>query len=199
MNKFGKLFIIAAPSGAGKTSITLAVIEKLKNILPIEKVITYTTRQQRAGEIDGVDYHFLSKETFLNKMHAGFFIETTIYNDHYYGSPASIFSDMKKGKSFILVADMAGAINFKTNLKQDATLIWISVSSTQELRRRLEKRGDPKDVIEKRLRLAIEETSQVAQEKIFNYHVLNDCFDSAVQNVVEIIKNSLLLNKPTNS
>lgn len=189
MNKIGQLFIIAAPSGAGKTSITMAVIEKLKNtVLPIEKVITCTTRPIRPGEVDGVDYHFFSQEEFLRKKNMGFFIETTKYNENYYGSPASIFTEMKNGKSFILVADMAGAKNFKSNIKPDAVSIWISVPDAQELRRRLEKRGDSKEGIEKRVTLAQEEMAQEAREKMFDYHVLNNNFDTAVHDVIEIIK-----------
>lgn len=191
MNKNGKLFIISASSGAGKTSIATTVIEKLKNTIPISKVITYTTRNPRPEEINGIDYNFISTQDFLKKETAGFFLETTKYTNQYYGSPSSIIQDLKKGKSFIIVTDMAGAINFKHNIMPNAITIWITVSDTQELRKRLEKRGDPSDIIEKRLKLTSEETRKESREKYFDYHVENDIFDQAVAQVIEIIKNNL--------
>lgn len=191
MNKNGKLFIISAPSGAGKTSVTMKVIEKLKNIIPIKKVITYTTRPPRPGEINGIDYHFISTQDFLKNKSAGFFLETTNYANSFYGSPSYIINDLKNGQSFVIVTDMAGAKNFKKNIMPDAVTIWITVSDGQELRKRLEKRGDPKEVIEKRLKLALEESALEAKEKTFNYHVKNDVFEQAVDEVIKIIKQNL--------
>mgnify|MGYP002349698008 FL=1 len=101
MKNRGRLFIVAAPSGAGKTSVVTNAISKLRQTIPIERVVTLTTRPQRPGETDGVDYHFLSQKEFLKRKDAGFFIETTKYNDHYYGSPSSIIQDMKDRKSVV--------------------------------------------------------------------------------------------------
>jgi guanylate kinase len=192
MENNGKLFIITAPSGAGKTSVTKAVILKLKNILPIEKVITYTTRQPRPGEVSGVDYHFISTQDFFKKQAEGFFLETTNYANNFYGSPSSIIKDLKNGKSFIVVTDMAGAKNFKNNIMPGAVSIWITVSDPKELCSRLEKRGDPKALIEKRLKLALEEMAQEAAQQNFDYHVKNDDFDRAVNEVIRIIKQNLI-------
>ncbi len=191
MGNIGKLFIISAPSGAGKTSVATSVISKLKDIIPIEKVITYTTRNPRPGEVNGVDYHFIPTQDFLQKQADGFFIETTNYANNFYGSPSSIITDLKKGKSFLVVTDMAGAKNFKNNIMPGAVTIWLTVSEPQELRRRLEKRGDAEALIKKRLELALEEMAQEAEEKNFDYHVKNDVFEQTVDHVVKIIKQNL--------
>lgn len=188
----GRLFIIAAPSGAGKTSVVTKVISKLSPFIPIERVITFTTRPVRPNEIDGVDYYFLSQEEFLKRKKNDFFLETTMYNGYYYGSPISIIQDMKNGKSFIIITDPAGADNFKKNIMPDAVTIWITISDIQELRRRLEKRKtDSPEVVEKRLELARHEIEREAKEKIFNYHVQNNNLDDAVDDVIKIIKQNL--------
>jgi guanylate kinase len=188
----GCIFIITAPSGAGKTSVTTNVISKLKGIIPIEKVITITTRPKRVGEVNGVDYVFLSNEEFLKREKTGFFLETTKYNENYYGSPASIVQDMKNGKSFIIITDTVGAINFKKNIIPDAVTIWITVPDIEELRKRLEKRKtDSREVIEKRLKIAKEDMEREANENQFDYHVQNNNLDQAVDDVIKIIKQTL--------
>jgi guanylate kinase len=190
--KNGRLFIISAPSGAGKTSVTTNVISKLKGIIPIEKVITITTRPRRPGEVDGVDYVFLSNEEFLKREKTGFFLETTKYNDNYYGSPAWIVQDMKNGKSFIIITDTVGAKNFKENLIPDAVTIWITVPDIEELRKRLEKRKtDSLEVIERRLKIAKEDMEREANENQFDYHVQNNNLNQAVDDVIKIIKQTL--------
>lgn len=191
-NKTGQIFIVSAPSGAGKTSVVMRVIEKLKNLMPIQKVITYTTRPKRSVETDGIDYHFLTPQDFLNKKAQDFFLETTQYNGYYYGSPKSITHDVKHGKSFIIVTDMPGAKNLKTNLLPSAVTIWITIPNIQELRKRLEKRGtDSPEVIEKRLEMARKEMAQEAKENFFDFHVQNNKFDTAVDDVIKIIKQKL--------
>lgn len=188
----GRLFIVAAPSGAGKTSVVTNVISKLSPFIPIEKVITFTTRPVRTGETNGIDYHFLSQEEFLKRKKEGFFLETTKYNGYYYGSPISMIQGMKNGKSFIIITDPAGADNFKKNIMPDAVTIWITISNIQELRRRLEKRQtDSPEVVEKRLEIARHEIEREAKEKIFNYHVQNNNLDDAVDDIIKIIKQNL--------
>jgi len=188
----GRLFIVAAPSGAGKTSVVTNVISKLKPLIPIERVITLTTRPQRPGEIDGIDYHFLSQEEFLKRKEEGFFLETTKYNGYYYGSPISMIQDMKNGKSFIIITDPAGANNFKKNIIPDAVTIWITISDIQELRKRLEKRKtDSPDMVEKRLEIAQHEIEREAKEKSFSYHVQNNNLNDATNDIINIINQNL--------
>ncbi|MFH1254132.1 MAG: guanylate kinase [bacterium] len=192
MKNKGRLFIVAAPSGAGKTSVVTNAISKLKPNIPIERVITFTTRSQRPGEVDGVDYYFLSEEEFLKRKTKNFFLETTKYNGYYYGSPSSIIQDMKNGKSFILITDTAGANNFKKNIMPDAVMIWITVSSIEELRKRLEKRKtDSPEAVEKRLKIAHYEMARETKEKNFKYHVQNNNLDDAVNEIIKIIKQNL--------
>ena len=193
MKNKGRLFIVAAPSGAGKTSVVTNVISKLKQTIPIERVITLTTRPQRPGEVDGVDYYFLSKEEFLRRKDEGFFLETTKYNDHYYGSPISMIQDMQNGKSFIIITDTTGANNFKKNIMPNVVTIWITISDIQELRRRLENRKtDSPEMVEKRLEIARHEIEREAKEKSFNYHVQNNNLDNAVNEIIKIIKQNLV-------
>lgn len=192
MKKDGQIFIVAAPSGAGKTSVITSVISKLKPIIPIERVVTFTTRPIRVGEINGVDYNFLSQEDFLAKKNNGFFLETTKYNEYCYGSPISMIQDIKNGKSFVIITDINGANNLKKNIIPDAVTIWITVPSIQELRKRLEKRQtDSAEVVEKRLKIAAQEMEREAKEKTFNYHVQNNKLDAAVNDVIKIIKQNL--------
>ena len=188
----GRLFIVAAPSGAGKTSVVTNVISKLSPFIPIERVITFTTRPVRPGETNGIDYYFLSQEEFLKRKEEGFFLETTKYNGYYYGSPISMIQDMKNGKSFIIITDPAGADNFKKNIMPDAVTIWITISNIQELQKRLEKRKtDSPEVVEKRLEIARHEIEKEAKEKSFNYHVQNNNLDDAVDDIIKIIKQNL--------
>ncbi len=192
MLKEGRLFIVAAPSGAGKTSVVTNVISKLNPPIPIERVITFTTRPPRPREIDGVDYYFLSQKEFLKRERQGFFLETTKYADYYYGSPMSIIQDMKNGKSFIIITDIDGANNFKKNIIPDAVTIWITVSSVEELQKRLEKRKtDLPEVVQKRLEIALHEIEREAKEKNFNYHVQNNNLDDAASDIIKIIKQNL--------
>lgn len=188
----GKLFIIAAPSGGGKTSVALGVVDILKNSIPIEKVTTFTTRKIRQNEVPGLDYHFLSVEKFLELKKQGLFLETTKYGGNYYGSPASIVPELKKGKSFIMITDIAGAKNFKSNILPEAVTIWLSVESFAVLTERLKKRNtEIGAALNKRLQLAGKEIAQEDAEHFFQYHVLNDDLNKTIQAVSEIIKNEL--------
>jgi guanylate kinase len=195
MNKIGKLFIVAAPSGAGKTSIVTNVISKLSPTTPIEKVITLTTRPPRPGEREGIDYFFLSEEEFLRRKDNGYFLETTKYNGYYYGSPMAMIQEIKNGKSFIIITDTVGAKNFKKNIIPDAITIWITISDIQELQRRLKTRKtDSPEVVEKRLEIARQEIEKEMKEKNFDYHIQNNNFNEAVENVINIIRKNLDFN-----
>jgi guanylate kinase len=194
ISKKGKLFIIAAPSGGGKTSVALGAVNYFKNIISIEKVITFTTRQPRKNEISGQDYHFVSIDEFRELKNRGEFLETTQYNENFYASPASIISGLKNGKSFIMITDVAGAKNFKHEIIPDAVTIWITIPSLAILQQRLEKRNtESKEVLAKRLKMAESEMAQENREHFFQYHVLNDKLEKAIQEVVLIIKKELQL------
>ncbi len=186
----GKFFIISAPSGAGKTTLTYEVLKKLKSRYPISKVITYTTRASRPKEVHGTDYHFLSEQEFLNKKEKDFFLETTKYHENYYGSPKNILDKSKKGESFIIVADLPGAKNF-LKLLPNPILIWIEPPSLIELEKRLQKRNDSRENINARIELARKEIETEKKDKLFKYHLINDNFDQTVNELIKIIENEL--------
>ncbi len=187
----GKLFIVSAPSGAGKTTLTNYVIQHLKNKFDLSKIITYTTRQPRQGETPDVDYHFISPAEFARKKAAGQFLETTEYNGNFYGSPRSVIDDLEQGKSFLLVVDRAGAKNLK-NLIKEPVLIWLTVPTIQTLENRIKQRGtESSKVRDERLELARQEMQEEEQDPAFMYRVVNKDFEMAAQAIMNIIKTEL--------
>jgi guanylate kinase len=189
--KQGKIFVISAVSGAGKTTISNKLLELYHDAFNISKVVTYTSRPQRQGEIDGKDYHFLSLDEFNKLNNEGFFLETTEYAGNFYGSPASIIDDLTIGKSFLIITDRPGALHFKT-LIPGAVLIWIFVQDIDTIRQRLILRNsESSKQLEKRLFLAEQETASEKQSPMFDYHVKNDKVDQAVAQIHEIIKAAL--------
>ncbi|MCB9493576.1 MAG: guanylate kinase [Epsilonproteobacteria bacterium] len=187
----GKLFVIAAPSGAGKTTVARGVVDKLAVELPIEKVVTYTSRPMGPGEIEGYDYYFLSPVEFKRKINEGFFLETTQYAGHYYGSPRSIINGMATGNVYVMVTDLAGVHTLK-RLIPEAVMIGLYVSDSTALRDRLTKRGrEYGQALEQRIAFAAEEMKQLAQDETFEYRVRNDVLDEAIQEIKNIIRHKM--------
>ena len=188
--KNGLFFVVSAPSGAGKTTLSTAVINKLKEKHQVSKVITYTSRPRRKGEVDGTDYHFISNSDFLQKEINQYFLETTKYHNYFYGSPSSILEKSKTGKSFVIVTDYKGGKNYLKLLK-NPILIWIEPPSLEELEIRLKKRNreDFKKISE-RLEMAKIEIETERKNKIFHYHVINDNFEKTVSELCKIIENN---------
>lgn len=183
----GKLFVVSAPTGGGKTTVVRKVLQQISNLMPISKVITYTTRQPRSNEIPGIDYHFVTAKEFLAKKEQSFFLETTTYDQAWYGSPASIKTDLAKGKSFIMVTDRPGASVLKT-LMPEAVLIWITVSSPEVIAQRLAQRGtESAEQQQRRLAIATEEITIEREEPIFAYHVINNGLETTAQEIIAII------------
>jgi guanylate kinase len=183
----GKLFVVSAPTGGGKTTVVRRVLQHISSLMPISKVITYTTRQPRSNETPGIDYHFLTGKEFLAKKEQDFFLETTTYDNAWYGSPASIKVDLARGKSFIMVTDRPGACLLKT-LIPEAILVWITVSSPAIIAQRLEQRGtESVEQQQRRLAIATHEIEIEREEPIFDYHVVNDDLGTAVNEVITII------------
>jgi guanylate kinase len=187
----GKLFVISAPSGAGKTTLACALIERFGRCFDLKRVITYTSKTARCVEVNGCDYHFLSAEEFETKINEGFFIEWSKAYDAYYGCPCAIIDHIREGSSYILVIDRVGAEQIAKKC-DCAVLIWLYTNSVDDLRDRLCARNtDSPECIERRLNRAKEEIALEISNPIYRYHVLNSDFESALERLVTIIKREL--------
>jgi len=186
----GKIFIISAPTGGGKTSLSKALLDQ--DDLPLIRVITYTTRPRRGKEINGKDYYFISKKDFLEKESQGFFLETTKYDQHDYGSPKSIINDAKHGQSFLMITDRPGALHIK-KLIPEAVLIWITLPNITIIAERLRNRGreKSKEALQRRIDIAKKEIDIENREKEFTHHIMNINFDQALAQVKKIILSEL--------
>jgi guanylate kinase len=179
----GSLYIISAPSGAGKTSLVSKLTER-DNSIAVS--VSTTTRSPRPGEVDGVNYHFVDVPTFEKMVEEGAFLEHAKVFDNYYGtSKESVEKQLASGKDVILEIDWQGAQQVKA-LMPEATTIFILPPSRQELERRLRGRGtDPEEVIEKRMAEAVSEMSHYPE---FEYLVINNHFDTALDELHSIFK-----------
>ena len=183
MNQAGKLFVITAPSGAGKTSL----IDAIMQADPSLKIsVSYTTRPPRPGEKDGVDYHFVDERKFLAMRERGEFLESAeVHGNHYGTSKKVILEALARGEHLILEIDWQGAQQVR-RLYPDAVGIFILPPSLEELERRLRGRGqDAEPVIRRRLENAREELSHRDE---FQYAIINKDFEAAKQQLAEIIQ-----------
>ncbi len=187
----GRLFVISASSGAGKTSLVTQALKQLKKDHDISRVVTYTTREPRPNEVNGTDYHFISSEDFNKKNYEDFFLETSEMYDSSYGSPASINTELKRGKSLIIITDRSGARALAKEVPS-SILIWITVPDFDTLKQRMKSRGteDAKQT-EKRLKLAQQEMDEEQKQPLFQYHLVNDEFDRALAELMLIITDEI--------
>lgn len=182
----GKLFIISAPSGAGKTTLINAIIERLNQQFLLERLITYTSRQKRPTEIDGSDYHFLTPDDFKKRITQDYFLEYSCEYHHYYGSPGYILQQLERGVSIIGTLNQFGAQAIAEKMG-DVVLIWLYTSNISILRERLEKRSTAPEEIEKRLAIAKNELYREQKNPFYQYHICNDNFEDALQKLERII------------
>lgn len=181
--KQGRLIVISGPSGSGKTTIR----DRLLKLLPgLECSISYTTRPPRHGEKDEKDYFFISKEEFQRCIKEDNFLEYAKVFDNYYGTCKSWVSDrLKEGKDILLCIDVQGAAQIKKN-SDSALFIFLIPPSLKVLEDRLKKRAtDHPEEINRRLVKAKEEMAQVGN---YDYVVLNDKVNEAVDEIVGIIQ-----------
>ncbi|MDX2347025.1 MAG: guanylate kinase [Legionella sp.] len=178
----GCLFIVAAPSGGGKTSLVKKLIDNLDDILVST---SHTTRDKRPGEVDGEDYFFIDETDFLDMANAGEFIEHARVFEHLYGtSKYEIKKQLAAGKDIVLDIDWQGAAQIKT-LFPDAVTIFILPPSLDTLKRRLMKRQrDNAAVIEDRMQRACDELSHY---DAFDYLIVNDNFNHAAAELRAIV------------
>ena len=176
------IFIISAPSGCGKTSL---VRELCRTYSFLEQTVSFTTRAIRPGEVDGLDYHFISKEDFLTCKNNNKFIESQNVYDNFYGTTYdSINEILHSGKDAILEIDYKGMLLIKSKIPTSKS-IYITPPSIDELHRRLLDRGlDTREVIEKRVSQAQDELKYI---KFADYTVINDDFSEASKSLKSLI------------
>lgn len=179
----GKIFVISAPSGAGKSSLVKALCEIDKNL---SLSISYTTRKKRVNEIEGNDYHFVSKEKFEKMIKNNEFIEYATVYGNYYGTCLKVLEEIiELKKDVILEIDWQGAKQIKKILPQ-AILIFILPPNIEILKKRLIKRNtDTDDIIQRRIEAA---HIDINHSKDFDYTIINDNFDNAISDIHNIIK-----------
>lgn len=192
----GKLFLISAPSGAGKTTLVNILIERYGLQYNLNRIITYTSKVPRPGEIDGVHYHFISTAEFEKRIQEGFFMEWSGAYQAFYGSPASIIDALETGQSYVLILDRVGTEKVLQKFAGAVVPIWIYTKSVATLRDRLLTRNtDNIEVIERRLRRAHEEITLEITQPIYTYHLMNHDLKDALDRLVTIIKRELFLGR----
>lgn len=179
----GTLFIIAAPSGAGKTSLVKELVEQVDDLIVS---VSHTTRSPRPGEQDGVNYHFVTQDAFLGMMERGDFLEHAKVFDNYYGtSQGWVEEQLNVGKDVILEIDWQGARQVRC-IMPDCIGIFILPPSRQTLEDRLRSRGqDSEEIIARRMQDARNEISHYGE---FDYLVVNDDFETALVDLAAIIR-----------
>ena len=189
------LFVISAPSGTGKTTVSGKILKEIDGLIPS---VSHTTRPRREGEIDGKDYYFISGEEFKRKIDANEFVEWNEYNGNYYGSSFENIEKAKKlGKDLLLVIEVNGAGNIRKR-HNNGIYIFILPPSINVLRERLVHRGaESGEAIERRIKIAGKEIQHYTE---YDYVIINNEIDETAKQVFSIIsaarcrKNNLIMN-----
>jgi len=182
LNK-GTLFIISAPSGAGKTTLCQAVLKKFKHM---KYSISYTAREPRGNEKNGVEYFFISKEEFIKGIESGKWAEWAEVHGNYYGTSSEILNQaIDAGQNILLDIDVQGKYKILKNYP-DAVTIFIMPPDFESLRVRMESRGtDKPEIIDRRMKNAI---TEIAQKHTYRHIIVNDNLDKALMELTSLIK-----------
>lgn len=187
MSKRGKLVVIVAPSGTGKSSLIEKVMEKIPTL---SWSVSCTTRKIRTGEVHGEDYFFLDKEDFKVKIDNNELIEWAIVHSNYYGtSKEFVEMGLNAGKNLLFDLDVQGCDSMKEVFGKEANIIFIEPPSVEELEKRLLKRAtDSEEVIKERVNNA---KSELLRKDDFDFKVTNDDFDVALSDLTAVIQTIL--------
>ena len=189
MKNRGLLIIVSAPSGCGKGTILSEVLKDNAYYFSVSA----TTRSPREGEVDGVNYYFISKDEFEDIIEKGGMLEYATYCGNYYGTPKKQVEEMlERGKNVLLEIEVQGAMQMK-KLCPDGVFIFIKPPSISELKRRLKKRATESDeVIDARVAQAKEEMKYANK---YDYVIVNDVLEKAVEDFIAIIRAEELSTK----
>ena len=179
----GHLFIISAPSGAGKTTLSRAILKRFTDML---YSVSYTTRSPRKGEQDGVDYHFISKEAFKKDIKTGRWSEWAEVYGNYYGTSAEfIEKGLSSGRDILLDIDVQGTIQILKH-HPDSVTIFVLPPSMDTLRQRLEMRGTESETV---LKLRLENAKkEMVHKNLYRHVIVNDQLLSAIEELISIIE-----------
>ncbi|MHA8138431.1 guanylate kinase [Lactobacillaceae bacterium Scapto_B20] len=188
MAKKGMLIVLSGPSGVGKGTVRKALFNE--DDVDFQYSISMTTRQPREGEQNGVDYFFVTKEEFEEKIKNGEMLEYAKYVDNYYGTPLEYVNQtLDSGKDVFLEIEVNGAMQVRAN-SPEGVFVFLTPPDLLELRNRLINRGtDDIDVINKRIKKAV---SEIKMMRNYDYAVLNDEVENAVENIKNIVRSERL-------
>ena len=185
------LVILSGVSGAGKDTVKKELMNKMEDVI---KLPSYTSREPRDGEQEGVEYHFISKDEFKDRIEKNEFYEYDVHHENYYGTSRRLMNEkIESGKIIIKDIEVNGTENLINILKNEIKLITIFLKvDEQELRSRLEKRGESKESIDLRLSRLEYEESKIG---LYDYVIKNDDLEKTVDIIMTILKNEKRLEK----
>ncbi len=185
------LVILSGVSGAGKDTVKKELMNKMEDVITLP---SYTSREPRDGEQEGVEYHFISKDEFKDRIEKNEFYEYDVHHENYYGTSRRLMNEkIESGKIIIKDIEVNGTENLINILKNEIKLITIFLKvDEQELRSRLEKRGESKESIDLRLSRLEYEESKIG---LYDYVIKNDDLEKTVDIIMTILKNEKRLEK----
>lgn len=173
------MIILVGASASGKSVLVKKLIEKYN----MEKVVTYTTRSMRIGEINNIDYHFIDLNSFIMKKDNNFFLETAFYNNNYYGTA---YEDISKNK--VLILEPSGANIYYDKLKDDVFIVYLQASEN-ERKKRMYERGDSEEAINKRL---LNDVQYFAVNNFKKIDIIVETENKSVDEIAKIVYNSYI-------